>query len=731
MPRAKTKNAPGLEILLHRPQDPPNSTALSSPTPANYNPTYRPGNTITGTVSLTSTSDVPIGTVDIKFYARAKVKIVQNHGESTSEYRSRANFFTLEQTLFEGGYTFKPGKWDWPFAFACPTRADAQRLRGGTDKKGRAKVRFKPRGEEFLNTEGPEKEAGRDEAQYKEYVSEHALPATMNYYHGMFGRQAWGYVEYVLVATLTEPESGSGSGGGMFKTSPKKRVSTRALTFVAEQKQDVIKDWGLTTETHRPTIRSSKLITAAGSSSGSTSKSPIESETNSFFTSFSKTTSNTSTSTPEVQGLDSPSSENPIMASPRRSSSFFSRLSLTRTSPLSPSIFSRSSTPRLALTVTVTYPTIIQVAHPTSVPFSINIAPDTSPGATTLNPDQYPSVLIKSFTFILVCCTKTRVTQWKKDEKDGKTVNIKVCENMVVDRVVELREGRGLAMLDREVDEVSDYTSMFRSAGGFDGQGKGELEKLERHTSLERRGSQNSPTATASTLSPSTTANSSLSKRHSATTSSDQKAGNPKSCKSKSPHLPSNDTPSPSTSSNPFNPNSNSTSVDLGPLASLSLRSAKLGHIIEPLLIPTFSTYNIMRSFGLKYSIDLEVLGTGTVGRGEKVKIKGEAPKGGITVIGVADSVREQLARTEGAADGGPMGMGGLPGYDALEDSDLDELAGRVDDDDAENEEMVENMAHSKAREARDEKNELRRREGRDGLETGMEEEEALPRYSK
>lgn len=132
-----------------------------------------------------------------------------------------------------------------------------------------------------------------------------------------------------------------------------------------------------------------------------------------------------------------------------------------------------------------------------------------------------------------------------------------------------------------------------------------------------------------------------------------------------------------------------------------------------------------MRSFGLKYSIDLEVLSSVT-GKGEKVKIKGEVPKGGITVIGVADSVREQI---EGNAMEG--GGGGLPDYDALDNSDLDELAGRIDDDDAENEEMVENMAHSKAREARDEKNELRRREGGDGLERAMEDEEALPRYSR
>ena len=70
------------------------------------------------------------------------------------------------------------------------------------------------------------------------------LPASMRCYHGAWGRQVWGYVEYVLVATVEEPEG----GGGIFGRA-KRRVSTRVLDF-GGPRQGVIEDMGLMKREH-------------------------------------------------------------------------------------------------------------------------------------------------------------------------------------------------------------------------------------------------------------------------------------------------------------------------------------------------------------------------------------------------------------------------------------------------------------------------------------------------
>ncbi len=187
MPKAKNKNAPGLEILLH-PSAESSNTATPIPSSSTDNITFRPGSQIAGTVCLTSTADLSVASVTITLYGRAKVKIVQSNGQSTSEYRSRANFFSYEQRLLDSpglsGHHLKSGTQTWPFTWEMPTRADAALLRGGNDEKGRAKVRFKPRGEGFLTTEGVDKEAAMDEEKYKTHIAEHQLPPTLQYYHG-------------------------------------------------------------------------------------------------------------------------------------------------------------------------------------------------------------------------------------------------------------------------------------------------------------------------------------------------------------------------------------------------------------------------------------------------------------------------------------------------------------------------------------------------------------------
>ena len=414
----------------------------------------------------------------------------------------------------------------------------------------------------------------------------------------LYGRQAWGYVEYVLVATVTE----SGSGSGLFSQSPKKWTSTKVIDFVPDVEQGVITESELANEIHHPMIRTSKLLNAAASAGGGARvcyttnvgdgfSAEKHNEIDSKISSYK--------SAPEVQGLSSSAAGDPVVGSSR--SRLFSRLSLA--SANRSSIFSRSSTPRLTLKATVSYPSIIQVGHPEAIPFHLSITPDLSSTiATTLEPHQLPQVLVKTFSFTIVCCTKTRVDYWKAEQKDFKTVNIKQCQDFPVNQIIDLSPTRSLA------PESLDW----------------------------------------------------------------QKA-----------------------------------SINLGAIANLHLKSAKLGRINEALLVPSFATYNIARVFGLKYVVEIEILGTG-----KSEKIKGEVPKGGITVIAAPDSVRDGL-----------VGANGLPGYDEL---DLEGLEGVDDDDDSEHEERAEASQRNKVREAMDEKKGSMKERREHERESG---EEDLPRY--
>ena len=110
-----------------------------------------------------------------------------------------------------------------------------------------------------------------------------------------------------------------------------------------------------------------------------------------------------------------------------------------------------------------------------------------------------------------------------------------------------------------------------------------------------------------------------------------------------------------------FSDKDNNQTVDLGTVANLRLTSAKIGKVHEPILHPSFKTYNIGRCFGLKWVIELEITCQGKV---QKAKIKGEVPKGGVRVVGIADEVRESLNE----------GGDGAMDVEAMDAEDLDEV---------------------------------------------------------
>jgi hypothetical protein len=111
------------------------------------------------------------------------------------------------------------------------------------------------------------------------------------------------------------------------------------------------------------------------------------------------------------------------------------------------------------------------------------------------------------------------------------------------------------------------------------------------------------------------------------------------------------------------------------------LRSGKLGRVHEPILNPSFISYNVSRAYGLKWAVEFDVLGPD----GQRVgadKVKGEVKEGGIVVRGCVEGVREGLLLGQGQGDGArEVGVGemGLVDYEEL-------MSGRVRDDDDEDE---------------------------------------------
>lgn len=90
----------------------------------------------------------------------------------------------------------------------------------------------------------------------------------------------------------------------------------------------------------------------------------------------------------------------------------------------------------------------------------------------------------------------------------------------------------------------------------------------------------------------------------------------------------------------------------------------------EPILIPTFKTYNIGRVFGLKYVVELEIVDEGSGKVVQKEKVKGEVGKGGVVVVGIAECIRRKLAK-----EGGELGEGEVEGEEVEgEEVDGDEV---------------------------------------------------------
>ena len=163
----KAENSPGLSFEIDNPRQ-----------------HYSPGDLIRGRVVLNTAADSAIGRITVSLWGRAKSRIIQQHGQTVTYHRGRTQFFNQEKILYEGQYTHKPGLFSWSFEFIVPDQADPAAILAG--EKWKAKDHYSTTlDENSLNL---------------------ALPASMYHSRLMFGRQAECFIEYVLEATLTEPE---------------------------------------------------------------------------------------------------------------------------------------------------------------------------------------------------------------------------------------------------------------------------------------------------------------------------------------------------------------------------------------------------------------------------------------------------------------------------------------------------------------------------------------------
>lgn len=88
-------------------------------------PRFSPGDVIIGRVQRTSPIVSPRARVSISLHGRAKSRLVVHHGQSSTVYRGRFQFFDDRQNvyqLFDGPCHIEAGSQsDWPFAVTVPT----------------------------------------------------------------------------------------------------------------------------------------------------------------------------------------------------------------------------------------------------------------------------------------------------------------------------------------------------------------------------------------------------------------------------------------------------------------------------------------------------------------------------------------------------------------------------------------------------------------------------------
>ncbi|EHY53388.1 hypothetical protein HRR83_003595 [Exophiala dermatitidis] len=293
---------------------------------------YSPGDVITGRVSLHTVSETSIGRVAVEFWGRAKSRIIQSHGQSATFHRGRMLFFRQEKTLYQGQYTHKPGTFSWPFEFVVPEQADPICILNSES--------WKPK-EDFMSTHGPDLDL--------------SLPMSMYHKSYSLGRQADCYIEYVLEASVTEPE------GVHTIRKPQTKTATYPIILHPLSTPEPIQDYEYVTDSYPVTISTLKLL-PENNNAGTTTSSIREAAR---------------------------------------------------------SIFQRDTIPRFSFKLTIQAPSIIQLFHPEPIPFRIRAIPDLRPEHTTIDlaKGDLPEVTLKSARLKLKTYIRCRAPGTYDDSK--------------------------------------------------------------------------------------------------------------------------------------------------------------------------------------------------------------------------------------------------------------------------------------------------------------------------
>ncbi|KAL5334288.1 hypothetical protein BJX70DRAFT_378699 [Aspergillus crustosus] len=165
---------------------------------ATTQPTYHGGESLTGIVSFTTTTPIPLHQIHISFTAISKTRVqkVKGAGAPAANYRSSVTLFEKDKLLlYQNGDVLAPGEYEWPFDFVFPENVSLI----GEEKAGTGKwAALAP----FRVDEG------------------HPLPPSFSIQSGDAVRKVHCVVEYRLEARVLKPQGGLfGSKAPLFSES--------------------------------------------------------------------------------------------------------------------------------------------------------------------------------------------------------------------------------------------------------------------------------------------------------------------------------------------------------------------------------------------------------------------------------------------------------------------------------------------------------------------------------
>ena len=83
---------------------------------------FKPGDSISGTLSLQGDEDIDIGALNIRLVGTCNIQVTLLYNDELEKVQERTPLFEYMQVLFQGQRTMQPGL-SWPFSFTIPTNS--------------------------------------------------------------------------------------------------------------------------------------------------------------------------------------------------------------------------------------------------------------------------------------------------------------------------------------------------------------------------------------------------------------------------------------------------------------------------------------------------------------------------------------------------------------------------------------------------------------------------------